>query len=95
MELRGVDVRIQEESLDIRGELFLFVLYETEGEKKSREWIETSLPFQQSLECSGSGSGQIPDVEVTLSGVRLETVPDPDGEERMIQAEAASWMCSF
>ena len=88
VELRGVDVRIQEESLDIRGELFLFVLYEKEGEKKSREWIETSLPFQQSLECSGSGSGQIPDVEVTLSGVRLETVPDPDGEERMIQAEA-------
>lgn len=88
VELRGADVRVQEGSLDIRGELFLFLLYEADGEKKSREWMEASLPFQQSLECSGASPRQLPDVEVSLLSVHLEAVPDYDGEERNIQAEA-------
>lgn len=50
--------------------------------------MEASLPFQQSLECSGASPRQLPDVEVSLLSVHLEAVPDYDGEERNIQAEA-------
>lgn len=88
VELRGADVRVQEGLSGYRGELFLFLLYEADGEKKSREWMEASLPFQQSLECSGASPRQLPDVEVSLLSVHLEAVPDYDGEERNIQAEA-------
>lgn len=88
VELRGTDVRVQEGELDVRGELFIFLLYEADGEKETREWMEASLPFQQKLECAGSKPGHIPDVDIRLNSVNLEAVPDYDGEERMIQAEA-------
>lgn len=88
VELRGADVRVLDGELDVRGELFIFLLYEADGEKETREWMEASLPFQQKLECTGSRSGHIPDVDIRLNSVSLEAVPDYDGEERMIQAEA-------
>ena len=74
--------------LDIRGELFVFVLYEGDGEKAAREWMEVSLPFVRKLECSGSSAGQIPDVDVRMGAVSLSAVPDSDGEERVLRVEA-------
>lgn len=92
VELRGSDVRVLDGELDVRGELFIFLLYEADGEKETREWMEASLPFQQKLECAGCRPGHIPDVDVSLNSVNLESVPDYDGEERMIQAEAVLGM---
>ncbi len=88
VELRGTDIRVLDGELEIRGELSVFLLYEADGENESREWMEASLPFQQKLECQGSRAGHIPDVDIRLNSVNLEAVPDYDGEERLIQAEA-------
>jgi len=88
VELRGTDVRVMDGELDIRGELFAFVLYEGDGEKAAREWMEVSLPFARKLECSGSSAGQIPDVDIRLGPVSLEVEPDHDGEERLIRTDA-------
>ncbi len=82
------DVRVQEGSLDIRGELFLFLLYERTGRKKSGSgW---RLRFQQSLECPfGVSPRQLPDLRFSASerssGGCSALI---DGEERNIQAEA-------
>jgi hypothetical protein len=88
VELRGTDIRVLDGELDVRGELSIFLLYEADGEKESREWMEASLPFQQKVACQGSRSDHIPDVDIRLNSVQLEAVPDYDGEERLIQAEA-------
>ena len=88
VELRGTDVRVLDGELDVRGELFAFVLYEGDGEKPAREWMEVSLPFQQKVECAGSRPELIPDVEIRLNSIVLTAAPDYDGEERVIQVEA-------
>jgi len=88
VQLRGTDVRVQEGHLDIRGELFLFILYSGDDENGTKQWIETALPFQGSIDCSGGTSSMIPDVEISLGEASLEVRPDYDGEERLIQLEA-------
>lgn len=87
VQLRGTDVRVMDGQLDIRGELFIFVLYAGDDENSTKQWIETALPFQGSIECSGCSSAMIPDVEISLAGSTLEVRPDYDGEERLIQLE--------
>ena len=88
VQLRGTDIRVNDGQIDIRGELFIFVLYAGDDENATKQWIETSLPFSGSIECGGCTSSMIPDVEVTLAGSNLEVRPDYDGEERVIQVEA-------
>ncbi|MDY3919302.1 MAG: DUF3794 domain-containing protein [Candidatus Limivivens sp.] len=88
VQLRGNDVRVLEGELDVRGELFVFILYAAADEKGTRQWIETSIPFQQNLAVAGSTPSNIPDVEITLSSVNLEVRPDYDGEPRLVALEA-------
>ncbi|HIQ96878.1 MAG TPA: DUF3794 domain-containing protein [Candidatus Limivivens merdigallinarum] len=88
VELRGADTRLLEGELEIRGELFVFLLYAGEDEKGTREWMEASLPFQEILPLSGCKGSMVPNIEIALGNVNLEVTPDYDGEERMIQVDA-------
>lgn len=88
VQLRATDVRQSEGALDIRGELFVFVLYAADDENGTKQWLEAQVPFQGQLACSGCSNGMIPDIEVTLSESSLEVRPDYDGEERVVLLEA-------
>lgn len=88
IQLRGTDVRILDGQLDIRGELFVFILYAGDDENSTKQWVETTIPFQKSIDCSGCAPSMISDVEITLAETNLEVRPDYDGEERVIQVEA-------
>ena len=87
IQLRGTDVRVLDGQLDIRGELFIFILYSGDDENSTKQWIETAMPFQGTVECADCTPAMIPDVEITISGTNLEVIPDYDGEERLIQVE--------
>lgn len=88
VQLRGPDVRVAEGQINIRGELFIFVLYAGDDENGTKQWVETAMPFAGSIECGECAPSMIPDVEITLSSSSLEVRPDYDGEERLIQVEA-------
>ncbi|MDO5422308.1 MAG: DUF3794 domain-containing protein [Eubacteriales bacterium] len=88
IQLRGNDVRVLDGELDVRGELFAFILYAADDEKATRQWIETSIPFQQTIAVAGSSPSNVPDVEMTLSSVSLEVKPDYDGEPRLVALDA-------
>lgn len=88
VQLRGTDVRVSDGQLDIRGELFIFVLYAGDDENGTKQWMETALPFSGSVECTECRAGMVPDVEITLAESNLEVRPDYDGEERLVQVEA-------
>ena len=57
-----------------RGTVY-FVLYAGDDENSTKQWIETAMPFQGSIECSGCSSAMIPDVEISLAGSTLEVRP--------------------
>lgn len=88
IQLRGTDVRVLDGQLDIKGELFVFILYAGDDENATKQWIETTVPFQETIACAGCTPSMVSDVELALAGTTLEVRPDYDGEERLIQVEA-------
>lgn len=88
VQLRGTDTRVMDGQLDVKGELFVFVLYEGDDENATRQWLETALPFQGSVECAGCTPDMISQIDTQLSGSTLEVLEDYDGERRLIQLEA-------
>lgn len=88
VEIRGLDIRSQEDKLDVKGEMFVFILYSGEGEGNPLQWLEYSIPFRGEVECAKATAEMIPNVDVTLIQQSLEVKPDADGEERILQIEA-------
>lgn len=87
MEVRGLDIRPDDNKVAVRGELFVFVLYAGDDEGNPLQWLEHSIPFHGEVECVGCTLDMIPDVEVTVLQQSMEVKPDADGEERTLQAD--------
>lgn len=87
VQLRGVETRLMENQIMLKGEALVFVLYLGEEEEERLQWLETALPFSGSIECSGCGGDMILDVSYDVAAVELEPKPDYDGEERMLHLE--------
>lgn len=89
IQLRGTDSRVLDGQIDVKGELFIFVLYEGDDENRTRQWLETSLPFQGSIECREAAASMISQIDVALAQSGLEVLEDYDGERRLLSVEAA------
>ncbi len=87
VQLRGVEMRLVDQQLNIKGEALVFVLYEGEDEDEHLQWMETALPFTGVIDCSGCTEDMISDVSYDVSAIELEAKPDYDGEERMLHLE--------
>lgn len=83
VQLRGTNVRVADGKLDISGELFVFVLYESTDENRTRQWQENVLPFHGEVTCDSCRQDMVGDVEVTLSEANVEIKLDSDGENRI------------
>ncbi len=87
IQLRGTDVRVLDGQLDIKGELFVFILYAGDDENATKQWIETTVPFQETIACAGCTPSMVSDVELALAGTTLEVRPDYDGEEALLELD--------
>ena len=87
VQLRGVEYKLGEDRISIKGEAFVFVLYVGEEEENRLQWFETALPFSGTMECNGCKEEMIGDISHILANVVLEARPDYDGEERMLSLE--------
>lgn len=85
--LRGVDVRLLEEKLNIKGEVVIFILYTGENENRSLEYVETEIVFNSTVDCNGCNEEMIGNINLSILSKDLEIKPDSDGEERVIDAE--------
>lgn len=87
VQVRGLDLRLAENQVMVKGELLLFILYTGEDEDSQIQWLETNVPFHGEIECYGCNSEMIPDIEVTIPHIELEAKPDYDGEERLVNVD--------
>ena len=87
IEVRGLDLRPEEQKIKAKGELFIFVLYTGGDEGSSLQWLEHTIPFNGEVECTGCTSEMIPNLEASVISQSLEVKPDADGEERKLQAD--------
>jgi len=83
-QIRVMESRPLEGSLYIQGEVAIFVLYQSEDENASYQWVDLSVPVQGNIECRDALEGMIPDISYHLSGNEMEAKPDNDGEQRVL-----------
>ncbi len=87
IEVRGLDLRPEENVVKAKGELFVFALYTGDDESGTLQWVEHSIPFNGEVECSSCTPEMIPNLETSVINQTLEVKPDADGEERQLQAD--------
>lgn len=84
LEVRGLDLRPEENVVKAKGELFLFALYRGDNEGETVQWLENSIPFSSEVECNGCTSDMIPNFASSIINQSVEVKPDSDGEERIL-----------
>lgn len=87
IQLRGSDIRVEDAYINVKGELFIFILYAGDDENNTMQWVESALPFQGRIDCPECNSELISNIEVTIQNADLEVRPDYDGEERIVQVD--------
>lgn len=84
---QNLQTRIVDDGIRIIGDLLLFALYTPETEERRLEYMETEIPFDGIVNCSGCTENMIPDIEILVASKEVETKPDEDGESRILDIE--------
>ncbi len=84
---KGVHIAVGDQKLMAAGELLVFLLYMPEGEETVPQWLEYSVHFEDTVDCSGAGEDMIGDIHWEAGARELEIKPDSDGEERIAAVE--------
>ena len=87
LQMRGLELQIQEGRLGIKGELQAFVVYQSEDEQQLVQWLEQTVPFHGTLDVPDLTPGQFGFFETAIVHQDIEAKPDYDGEMRMFQIE--------
>lgn len=82
-----MEFKLQEDNLEISGDLQLCVIYEGEGEGHPVRAYETTIAFNGKQECAGVRESMIPDILYSVGQKEVVIKPDRDGEERCIALE--------
>jgi hypothetical protein len=85
--LRGRQIRLLEDGFSMKGELNVFILYDT-YEDGILEWYETNITFSGKIDYPGIHEEMVSDIELTLAAGNLELKTNPDGEDRLLSLEA-------
>lgn len=87
VKLQGVETRVLEDKINVKGDLVIFILYAGDDESSALQYFETEIPFHNVLDCNGCREDMIPDIHVKIQKKDLQMKPDEDGEERLINCE--------
>lgn len=90
VQIRGLESRIGEDVIYFTGELLLYILYQGNEEEERLQWLETTVPLQGEVDCSGCRENLVSYVGVEDVAFEVEVKPDYDGEERMLNVEAVA-----
>lgn len=82
---RKLDTRLGTDELLIRGELLVFVLYESVDGKA--DWVEQMVPYEGRIECAGAEDTMYHYLSGGLTDENIDVRMDEDGEMRIIGVE--------
>lgn len=86
--LRSTELRPGEDEILMKGELVVFILYESEDGEQKTGWLEQTIPVNSRIDVSGSHEGAAANLTVALGNADLEVKPDYDGELRVLHIDA-------
>lgn len=82
IQLRGVEMRLENGKILIKGEAFLFVLYESAEENTRMQYLELSVPVESEIECGVCREDLVAEYQYNVTKASLLPQPNEDGEER-------------
>ena len=87
LQLRGLEIQMQEGRVAVKGEILLLAVYQSEEEQTMVQWLEQVVPFHGTLDVTGMTPDMIGFFETEISHQDVEIKPDYDGEMRVFQME--------
>lgn len=87
VQLHGVETRVKDGSIQISGEVLLFLLYYAQGDESRLEWMEEAVPLNGMVSVEDGSENQLYQIRVTPVNVELEVKADYDGEDRNISLD--------
>ena len=88
---RKMDTKLESDALILRGELLLFVFYESPEGKLC--WMEQTVPYEGRVECRGADTGMYHHMFSELGDVSVDVRMDDDGEMRALGIEGTLKLC--
>lgn len=87
VQLRGLESRLGEGTIELSGELLIYVLYMGEEDRERMQWIETTIPLAGSIECGNCTPDMVYRITAEPRTIELEVKPDYDGEMRTLNLD--------
>lgn len=87
IQIRGLELQLQENKISVKGETLVFVMYAGEEDTGQIQWIELNVPFHGIIDVTGVTPEMFGMLDTEISHHALEVKPDYDGEMRMLQLE--------
>lgn len=84
---RKLDTRLGTDELLLRGELLVFILYESPEGKTG--WMEQVLPYEGRIECGGAEDTMYHHLSAGIADENVDVRMDEDGEMRILHVEAS------
>ena len=89
---KRTEIRLVSDALQMRGELSIFVLYEsTEGKLG---WTEQAVPYEGKIDCYGADETMYYQAEPKIVDAMADVKLDEDGELRIFGIEAVMEVCA-
>lgn len=88
IDIRNCQTKLLENSISIKGEIGVFVIYTPDDENLPTQWIDSVIHFGGVVDCDGCNEEMIHDIIVTPMEVNADIKPDYDGEERILEIDA-------
>lgn len=86
-ELQNMDIRPCADSLEIKGELWIFCIYTGETDTEGLNYYDDIIPFSGKIDVSGCSEEMYPDVGMVISQKSFIVRPDANGEMRILDCE--------
>lgn len=87
-QVHSFEAKIQEEKVQLKGDVSVFVLYRGTGEQ-APVCYESEFSFHETIDCPGCQEGMQIWVDYQTGNLECQVRPDEDEEERMIVCELA------
>lgn len=84
---QNLQTRLIEDGIRLTGDLQIFLLYVPEDEERRMEYLETELPIDGVVNCTGCHEQMIPDISFLPQSREMEVKSDEDGEPRILDLE--------
>ena len=83
---RKLDSKLIDDQLVVKGELLVFAYYLSEEQKE--DWIEQTVPYEGTVECSGAEAQMYHHLYANMEDTLVDIRMDEDGEMRVLGVEA-------